>query len=542
MSAIDAGIVPQPIPESLAPSFYSGKQSLRGWLFTRDHKRIAILYTLSVTLFFLLGGAAAAMIRYDLIVPSGELAAAVYNKAFTFHGVVMVWFFLLPSIPVTLGNFLLPIMIGAKDLAFPRLNLFSWYLFIGGGAFVVAALWMGGVDTGWTFYTPYSTMFSNTNVYLVVIGVFVTGFSTIFTGLNFIVTTHTMRMPGMTWMRLPLFVWGLYAVSLVMVLATPVLAMTLALVGLERGFGVGVFDPALGGDPLLFQHLFWFYSHPAVYMMILPAMGLASEIISCFTSRRVFGYKFMTWSMLAIAVIGFMVWGHHMFVSGISVYAAMVFSLLSFVVAVPSAIKIFNWTATLRKGDIRFTAPMLYALGFVGLFLLGGLTGLILAAPALDEFLHDTYFVIAHFHYVMVGGSVMAYLGGVHFWWPKVTGKLYSERLAKFAAILMFVGFNVTFFPQYLLGYEGMPRRYHSYLPKFQELNVISTGGAVLLAISYTLPVLYLLWSLKYGEKAPPNPWDARGLEWQTSSPPPKENFLHPPVPREAYAYDKPAP
>jgi cytochrome c oxidase subunit 1 len=542
MSAIDAGIVPQPIPESLAPSFYSGKQSLRGWLFTRDHKRIAILYTLSVTLFFLLGGAAAAMIRYDLIVPSGELAAEVYNKAFTFHGVVMVWFFLLPSIPVTLGNFLLPIMIGAKDLAFPRLNLFSWYLFIGGGAFVVAALWMGGVDTGWTFYTPYSTMFSNTNVYLVVIGVFVTGFSTIFTGLNFIVTTHTMRMPGMTWMRLPLFVWGLYAVSLVMVLATPVLAMTLALVGLERGFGVGVFDPALGGDPLLFQHLFWFYSHPAVYMMILPAMGLASEIISCFTSRRVFGYKFMTWSMLAIAVIGFMVWGHHMFVSGISVYAAMVFSLLSFVVAVPSAIKIFNWTATLRKGDIRFTAPMLYALGFVGLFLLGGLTGLILAAPALDEFLHDTYFVIAHFHYVMVGGSVMAYLGGVHFWWPKVTGKLYSERLAKFAAILMFVGFNVTFFPQYLLGYEGMPRRYHSYLPKFQELNVISTGGAVLLAIAYTLPVLYLLWSLKYGEKAPPNPWDARGLEWQTSSPPPKENFLHPPVPREAYAYDKPAP
>ncbi|HJP98788.1 MAG TPA: cbb3-type cytochrome c oxidase subunit I [Rhodanobacteraceae bacterium] len=541
MSAIDAGIVPQPKPESVSPSFYSGKQSLRGWLFTRDHKRIAILYTLSITLFFFLGGAAAAMIRYDLIVPSGELPTEVYNKAFTFHGVVMVWFFLLPSIPVTLGNFLLPIMIGAKDLAFPRINLFSWYLFVGGGAFVVAALWAGGVDTGWTFYTPYSTMFSNTNVYLAIIGVFVTGFSTIFTGLNFIVTTHTMRMPGMTWMRLPLFVWGLYAVSLVMVLATPVLAMTLALVGLERVVGVGVFDPALGGDPLLFQHLFWFYSHPAVYMMILPAMGLASEIISCFTSRRVFGYKFMTYSMLAIAVIGFMVWGHHMFVSGMSVYAAMVFSLLSFLVAVPSAIKIFNWTATLRKGDIRFTAPMLYALGFVGLFLLGGLTGLILAAPALDEFLHDTYFVIAHFHYVMVGGSVMCYLGGIHFWWPKVTGKLYSERLAKFSAVLMFVGFNVTFFPQYLLGYRGMPRRYHSYLPQFQELNVISTGGAVLLAISYTLPVLYLLWSLKYGKKAPPNPWDARGLEWQTSSPPPKENFLHPPVPREAYAYDKPA-
>ena len=530
--------------DAAAPrSFLDHDYSLRAWLTTRDHKRIAILYAFSITFFFALGGAAAALIRIDLLAPSGALiSAATYNKAFTFHGVVMVWFFLLPSIPVTLGNFLLPLMIGARDLAFPRLNLFSWYLFMLGGLFAIAALLSGGVDTGWTFYTPFSTMFSNSNVFLVVIGVFITGFSTIFTGLNFIVTVHTLRMPGMTWFRLPLFVWGIYTVSLVMVLATPVLAMTLALIGLERGFGVGVFDPALGGDPLLFQHLFWFYSHPAVYMMILPAMGLVSEIIACFAQRRVFGYKFMTWSMLSISAIGFLVWGHHMFVSGMSMFAGIVFSILSFMVAVPSAIKVFNWTATLRKGDITFAAPMLYALGFVGLFMLGGMTGLILAAPALDVPLHDTYFVVAHFHYVMVGGSVMAYLGGIHYWWPKITGRLYSEAWARFAAILMFFGFNLTFFPQYILGYLGMPRRYHSYLPQFQVLNVLSSAGASVLAIAYLLPIAYLLWSLRYGVPAGNNPWNARGLEWQTSSPPPTENFVRAPVVHEAYSYDRPAP
>ena len=366
-------------------SVYADGNSLRAWLTTRDHKRIALLYAFAITFFFFLGGVAAALVRIDLLQPDcAMISAATYNKAFTFHGVVMVWFFLLPSIPVTLGNFLLPLMIGARDVAFPRLNLASWYLFMLGGLFAIAALLSGGVDTGWTFYTPFSTMFSNSNVLLVVVGVFITGFSTIFTALNFIVTVHTLRMPGMSWFRLPLFVWGLYSVSLVMVLATPVLAMTLVLIGLERGLGVGVSDPALGGDPLLFQHLFWFYSHPAVYMMILPAMGVVSELITCFAQRRIFGYKFMTWSMLAICGIGFLVWGHHMFVSGMSMFASVVFSLLSFMVAVPSAIKIFNWTATLRKGDIRFTAPMLYAIGFVGLFMLGGMTGLMLAAPALD--------------------------------------------------------------------------------------------------------------------------------------------------------------
>ncbi len=535
MSALDA--------EVDEGSFIDHGFSLRAWLTTLDHKRIGILYAVGITFFFFLGGAAATLIRLNLVTPEGALLNAdTYNKTFTFHGVVMVWFFLIPSIPTTLGNFLLPLMIGARDVAFPRLNLTSWYLYMVGGLFTIAALLGGGVDTGWTFYTPFSTMFSNSSVFLVVVGVFVTGFSSILTGLNFIVTVHALRTQGMSWFRLPLFVWGIYATSLVLVLATPVLAMTLALIALERGLGVGVFDPALGGDPLLFQHLFWFYSHPAVYIMILPAMGLVSEIIACFVRRRVFGYRFMAYSMLAIAAIGFLVWGHHMFVAGMSMYAGLLFSLLSFVVAVPSAVKVFNWTATLRKGDIRFDAPMLYALGFVGLFMLGGLTGLMLAAPALDVPLTDTYFVVAHFHYVMVGGSVMAYLGGIHYWWPKITGRLYSEAWARFAAILMFFGFNLTFFPQYILGYEGMPRRYYSYLPQFQLLNILSSAGASILALGYLLPAAYLLWSLRYGARAGPNPWNARGLEWQTSSPPPLQNFIRTPVVREAYAYDEEAP
>jgi cytochrome c oxidase subunit 1 len=532
------------LPELEPPrNFYTHEAGLLSWFTTTDHKRIAILYAITITLFFIMGGVAAAMIRINLVEPQGALLSTeTYNKTFTFHGVVMVWFFLIPSIPATLGNFLLPIMIGARDLAFPRLNLASWYLFVIGGCFTIACLLLGGVDTGWTFYTPFSTMFSNTNVILVVVGVFVTGFSTILTGLNFIVTTHKLRMPGMSWFKLPLFVWAMYAVSVVMVLATPVLAMTLSLIGLERIAHVGIFDPALGGDPLLFQHMFWFYSHPAVYIMILPAMGVASEIIPCFARRKIFGYKFMVYALVGISVIGFLVWGHHMFVAGMSATATLVFSILSFIIAVPSAIKVFNWTATLRRGRISFEAPMLYALGFVGLFMLGGLTGLMLAAPALDIPLHATYFVIAHFHYVMVGGSVMAYLGGIHYWWPKITGRLYSEAWARFAAILMFFGFNMTFFPQYVLGYLGMPRRYHAYPPQFQTLNILSSAGASILAVAYLIPVIYLGWSLFRGARAGNNPWGARGLEWQTTSPPPKGNFLERPVVQKAYAYDEPAP
>jgi cytochrome c oxidase subunit 1 len=520
-------------------SYLTEGYTIWSWLSTRDHKRIALLYAVSITFFFFLGGVAAALIRLQLLSPDGTLVTAdTYNKLFTAHGVIMVWLFLIPSIPSVLGNFLMPMMIGARDLAFPRLNLTSWYLYMAGGTVIMYSLLVGGVDTGWTFYTPFSSMFSNSNVVLCLVGVLVVGFSSILTGLNFIVTVHTMRAPGMGWFRLPLFVWANYATSVILVLATPVLAMTLVLVGIERLFQVGIFDPALGGDPLLFQHLFWFYSHPAVYIMVLPAMGVASEIIPCFARRPVFGYRFMTYAILGIAVIGFLVWGHHMFVSGQSVYAGMVFSLLSFMVAIPSAIKVFNWTATLYKGRISFSAPMLYALGFVGLFTVGGLTGLFLAALALDVHLSDTYFVVAHFHYIMVGGSVMAYLGAIHFWWPKITGRMYSEKWGRVAAIVIFAGFNLTFFPQYLLGYAGMPRRYHSYPPEFQVLHVLSSAGAMTLAVGYLMPLGYLAWSLWFGKAAPANPWNATGLEWQTESPPPKENFDAPPVVvRGPYAY-----
>lgn len=526
-------------PLAHATSYLAEGFSLWSWLSTRDHKRIAILYAFAITAFFFVGGVAAALIRIELATPAGDLVTAeTYNKLFTAHGVIMVWLFLIPSIPSVLGNFLMPMMIGARDLAFPRLNLASWYVYLAGGSLVLWALLAGGVDTGWTFYTPFSSMFSNSNVVLALLGVLVVGFSSIMTGLNFIVTVHTMRTAGMTWFRLPLFVWANYATALILVLATPVLAMTLLLVGIERLFQVGIFDPALGGDPLLFQHLFWFYSHPAVYIMVLPAMGVASEIIPCFARRPVFGYRFMAYAILGIAVIGFLVWGHHMFVSGQSVYAGMVFSLLSFMVAIPSAIKVFNWTATLYKGSISFSAPMLYALGFVGLFTIGGLTGLFLAALALDVHLSDTYFVVSHFHYIMVGGSVMAYLGAIHFWWPKITGRLYSQAWGRVAALIIFFGFNLTFFPQYLLGYAGMPRRYHSYPDQFQVLHLLSSAGASLLAVGYLLPLLYLGWSLFKGAPAGNNPWRASGLEWQTASPPPAGNFAEPPVvERGPYAY-----
>jgi len=512
---------------------------LWSWLITLDHKRIAVLYTVSITLLFFIGGAAAAMIRLDLLTPYSELVSIeTYNKLFTMHGVIMVWFFLIPSIPTTLGNFLLPLMIGARDLAFPRLNLLSWYLYVIGALFAIESLIAGGVDTGWTFYTPFSTMFSNTHVFAAVTGVFIAGFSSILTGLNFIVTIHEMRAPGLTWFRLPLFIWAMYATSLILVLATPVLAMTLVLIAVEHFFHIGVFDPALGGDPLLFQHLFWFYSHPAVYIMIVPAMGVASEIIGCFARNRIFGYRFMAYAMLAIAGFGFVVWGHHMFVSGQSAYAGTVFSLLTFLVSVPSAIKVFNWTATLYKGHISFEAPMLYALGFLGLFTIGGLTGLFLASLGLDIQLHDTYFVVAHFHYIMVGGAVMAFFGGIHFWWPKATGRMYSDAWARLAAIITFVGFNLTFFPQFIVGYLGMPRRYPEYPPEFQIWNVLSSAGAVILALGYALPLFYLFWSLRNGPAAPSNPWKAKGLEWQTSSPPLPENFLRTPVvAEEPYSY-----
>lgn len=513
--------------------------TVASWLLTRDHKRIAILYLFGVTFFFIVGGIAATVVRLELMTPKGDLVESeTYNKLFTIHGVMMVFFFLIPSIPAVLGNFLVPLMLGAKDLAFPRINLLSWYLFMLGGVFTLYATLAGGVDTGWTFYTPYSSTYSNTYVMATAVGVFVAGFSSILTGLNFIVTTHTMRAPGQTWFRLPLFIWSMYAASLIMILGTPVIAITILLVGLERLLGIGIFDPKMGGDPLLFQHLFWFYSHPAVYIMVLPAFGVVSELIACFSQRRPFGYAFIGFSSFAIAILGFLVWGHHMFVSGQSVYAGMVFSMLSFLVAIPSGIKVFNWTATLHKASISYNTPMLYALGFIGLFTIGGLTGLFLATLAIDVHVHDTYFIVAHFHYIMVGGTVMAYLGGIHFWWPKMTGRMYPEGWARFSAILIFVGFNLTFFPQFVLGYLGMPRRYHVYPEEFQVLNVMSSAGASILAVGYFFPLTYLIWSLRYGPRAPANPFNHTGLEWKTPSPPPTENFYETPlVSEEAYNF-----
>ncbi|MGH9333378.1 MAG: cytochrome c oxidase subunit I, partial [Vicinamibacteria bacterium] len=437
---------------------------IRSWLLTTDHKRIALLYLGMVTLFFFIGGAFATAIRLELMTPAGDLMESeTYNKMFTMHGIIMIFFFLVPSIPAVLGNFLVPLMIGARDLAFPRLNLASWYLFTLGGLLTLVAVAGGGVDTGWTFYTPYSSIYANSAVATAVMGIFITGFSSILTGLNFIVTVHKMRAPGLVWFRLPLFIWAHYATSVIFILSTPVIAITMVLVLLERLLGFGIFDPALGGDPLLFQHLFWFYSHPVVYIMVLPAMGVVSEIVTCFSRKPIFGYAFIALSSVAIAVLSFLVWGHHMFVSGQSVYAGSVFAALSFLVAVPSAVKVFNWTATLYRGSISYHPAMLYALGFIGLFTLGGLTGLMLASLAVDVHVHDTYFIVAHFHYIMVGGAVMGYLGAIHFWWPKISGRLYPQGWARFSALLVFVGFNLTFFPQFLLGYLGMPRRYHAY-------------------------------------------------------------------------------
>jgi len=517
--------------------YLNSEYGLKSWLLTLDHKRIAILYLLTTTFFFIIGGSAAALIRMELLTPPGDLMSSdTYNRMFSIHGIIMVFFFLVPVAPAVLGNFLVPLMVGARDVAFPRLNLLSWYLFVTGGCCELYMMIFGGVDTGWTFTTPLSTHYVNSHVVAAAMGIFIAGFSSILTGLNFIVTIHRMRAPGMTWFRLPLFIWSYYAASIIFVLATPVIAMSMVLIVLERTLGIGVFDATKGGDPLLFQHLFWFYSHPAVYVMILPGMGIISEVMACFSRKRVYGYTAVAFSSLAIAIFGFMVWAHHMFIMGISNYSALVFSLMSMLVAVPSAIKVFNWSMTMYKGSISFDTPMLYALGFIGLFTIGGCTGIMLASLGLDIHLTETYFIVAHFHYIMVGGMVSAYMAGLHFWWPKITGRKYPEPLGRLAAVILFSGFNITFFPQFVLGYLGMPRRYHAYPPEFQVLNVLSTAGASILAVGYLLPAMYLLWSLKFGEVAGPNPWRASGLEWQIQSPPLTDNF--PEIPQVSEAYD----
>ncbi len=539
VTTVERGPAAEPAAAASEPSYLTGDNTVASWLLTCDHKRIALLFFASITFFFFIGGFAATLMRLNLATPEGLLQPAVYNRMFTMHGIIMVWFFLIPSIPTTFGNFFVPLMIGARDLAFPRVNLASWYVFNLSGLVVLFALVMGGADAGWTFYTPLSTSYANGYVFAAALAVFINGFSSIMTSLNFIVTIHRLRAPGMTWMRLPLFIWAIYAVSVVMLTATPVLAMDTFLLAVERFLGVGLFDPNHGGDPLLWQHMFWFYSHPAVYIMILPAMGVASEIIPCYARRPIFGYSGMTMALMAIAILSFFVWAHHMFVAGISIYSGVAFSLMTFFVAVPSAIKVFNWTVSLHKGRIIFDAPMLYALSFVLLFTLGGVTGLMLATLGIDVDVHGTYFVVAHFHYVMVGATVSAFFGALHYWWPKMTGRLYPEIWARFAAILTFVGFNLTFFPQFILGYLGMPRRSYTYSPEWQSWNLLSSAGASILAIAYILPLLYLGWSLLRGRKASANPWRATGLEWATRSPPPAHNFERTPVVAlEPYCYD----
>jgi cytochrome c oxidase subunit 1 len=524
-------------------NYLSHGHGLRSWLFTLDHKRIGVMYLASILASFLLGGLLALCIRVTLLSPSHHLVSAnTYNEIFTLHGAVMIFLFVIPGIPAALGNFVLPLMLGAKDVAFPRLNLASYYMWIVGAVFALFSIILGAVDTGWTFYTPYSTT-TNTSVTAITFGVFILGFSSIFTGLNFIVTIHTLRPPEMGWFRMPLFLWGLYGTAIIQVLATPVLGITLLLLIVERVVGIGIFDPALGGDPILYQHFFWFYSHPAVYIMILPAMGVISELVSVFSRKHIFGYRFIAYSSIAIAVISFLVWGHHMFVSGQSNLMSMVFSFLTFLVAIPSAIKVFNWVATMYKGAIRLAAPMLYVLSFLFLFGIGGLTGLFLGSLATDVHLHDTYFVVAHFHYVMFGGTVIAFLGGLHYWWPKMFGRMYSEAWARVAAALVFVGFNLTFLAQFVMGSKGMPRRYYNYLPEFTTYHRLSSLGSFVMAAGFFVMAGYLLHSLLRGRPAPANPWGGATLEWQTASPPPHDNFTTPPpvddpYDVEAWAFD----
>ena len=520
-----------------SPNYLNATKGIWSWMTTVDHKRIGVMYLISVMTAFMVGGIFALLIRIEHLTPKQTIMGAeTYNRFFTLHGAIMVFLFIIPSIPAALGNFIMPLMLGAKDVAFPRLNLFSYYLWVSGATLALVAIVTGGVDTGWTFYTPYSTT-TQGSVTWMTLGVFVLGFSSIFTGLNFIATVHKLRAPGMGWFQMPLFVWGIYATAIIQVLATPVLGITLLLLIMERAFKIGIFDPAIGGDPVLFQHFFWFYSHPAVYIMILPGMAIISEVIPTFSRKTIFGYRMIAFSSIAIALIGFMVWGHHMFVSGQSELATTIFSALTFLVAIPSAIKVFNWVATMYKGNISLEAPMLYAISFLLLFAIGGLTGVYLGALSVDVHLHDTYFVVAHFHYVMMGGTVIAFIAGLHYWWPKITGHMYSEAWARWGCGFVFVGFNMTFFTQFILGSRGMPRRYYNYLDQFQPLHAFSSYGSFILGFGLFLTLGYLLASLRGPMNAPANPWGGTTLEWQTQSPPIEHNFEGQPTATMPYDY-----
>jgi len=508
------------------------RKGIFAWIFSTDHKRIGIMYLAAIAVFFIVGGILGELMRTELIAP-GEtiMGPQTYNALFTVHGIIMIFMIVIPGLGAVFGNFFLPILIGAKDVAFPRLNLLSWYIYMLGAILAVASQFMGSgpPDTGWTFYAPYSTT-SGTNVIAAVFAAFVLGFSSILTGLNFIVTIHRMRAPGMGWFRMPLFPWALYATAWIQVLATPIVGITLMMIVAERLFQIGFFDPSLGGDPLLYQHLFWIYSHPAVYIMILPAMGVVTEIIPTFTKKTIFGYKAIAMSSLAIAGVGYFVWGHHMFTSGMSGAARWFFSFLTFIVAIPSAIKVFNWVATMYKGSIELRTPFLYTLTFIFLFMIGGLTGLVLGSLATNVHVHDTSFVVAHFHYIIFGGMGFAFFAAIHYWYPKMWGKMYNEFVANIAWAIMFVGFNVLYFPLFIIGIEGMPRRYYDYLPQFHTGHFISTIGGYILAVGFIIMLVNLTRARKYGKPAGSNPWGGVTLEWTIPSPPPLENFEEIPV------------
>jgi cytochrome c oxidase subunit 1 len=544
-------------------NYLTHTRGLKSWLLTLDHKRIGIMYMIGILIAFFIGGVLAMILRTELINPgptfyqSGltteaakeDSAWTFYNHVFTMHGAVMVFLFIIPAIPAILGNFVLPMMLGAKDVAFPRLNLLSFWIWVLGAVFflyvmvggVLRAGWginlpgAAGLDTGWTFYTPYSSSHAASGTIAALTGVFILGFSSILTGVNFLATMHMLRPKEMGWFQMPLFLWALYGTSVIQILATPVLAITGLLLLAERTLGIGIFDDKLGGDPVLFQHFFWFYSHPAVYIMILPALGVISELISTFSRKHIFGYPFIAISSIAIALLSFLVWGHHMFVSGQSPLANAIFSLLTFSVAIPSAVKVFNWVATMYRGSIRLNTPMVYAIGFIVLFTFGGLTGLFLGALSTDVHLTGTYFIVAHFHYVMVGSVLFAFLGGLYYWWPKMFGRMYNEKLGTVGSIILLIGFNVTFFVQFIAGSLGMPRRYATYLPEFHTYHFISTIGAYTMALGLTIAAIDLLMALFRGPKAPANPFGSNTLEWHSSSPPPHDNFATTPVPGDPY-------
>jgi cytochrome c oxidase subunit 1 len=545
MTTLDLSRPIRPTPGAVEDNYLNHTTGIRSWLLTLDHKRIGVMYLTMVLISFFFGGLAALAVRTELIAPGQTIMDKdAYNQMFTLHGAIMVFLVIIPSVPAALGNFVLPIMLGAKDVAFPRLNLFSFWLWVAGAIFFLLAIFGipgigGGLDTGWTFYTPYSIREDGAmpGVLAATTGVFILGFSSIFTGMNFIVTIHRLRPRGMTWFRMPLFLWAIYATAILQVCATPVIGITVALLAFERTFGIGIFNPALGGDPVLYQHFFWFYSHPAVYIMILPPMGIISELIAIHSHKHIFGYKFIAFSSVAIAIFSFLVWGHHMFTSGQSPLMNVMFSAITFSVSIPSAIKVFNWLATMYKGSISLNTPMLYAMSFIFIFTIGGLTGIHLGTLATDIHLHDTYFVVAHFHYVMMGSALIGMIGGLHHWWPKMTGRMYNENLGRIGCALVFIGFNVTFFTQFMLGSKGMPRRYWDYLPEYTPYHFISTMGSYIMAIGFFLTAFYLIHSLFRGRKAPANPWGGKSLEWQCPSPPPFDNFAKQPTVGDCYDF-----